>query len=372
MSPRTPSPRLKRLEELSLADLEALRLILRGDSVVDWHRLSFASEAEAESYVSAQELDLGDPGDVERLRAIQDEAIDYLRANFAFHIPRPIAEASLVELCMMASGKGHRQVCACTVLKVMHIIHHLDARELLFQLPMSSQELFAAVQQKVYRIVGNMLAAGLPITEVIGGSKNRESLLTKLLSKPETSAANVYDKLRFRIVARSVDDLLPILQVMTQELFPFSYVIPGQSTNTIFHFRKYCKSNPQLAAFIPQFQEGIDDEFTPSGNSFSAADYRIMHFVVDMPVRLPTEFLMTLPPMAQRLGPIVFVLCELQLVDQKTEVANERGEASHALYKERQKKAVIRRLKLGSREMRSPPPAPPPVAPPSRRKRSGS
>jgi len=38
--------------------------------------------------------------------------------------------------------------------------------------------------------------------------------------------------------------------------------------------------------------------------------------------------------------------------------ANELGDASHAKYKERQKKAVIRRLKLGVRELREPPRGP--------------
>ena len=41
---------------------------------------------------------------------------------------------------------------------------------------------------------------GLPIVEVIGGRKNKDSLYTKLLSKRETIAAQIYDKVRFRIV----------------------------------------------------------------------------------------------------------------------------------------------------------------------------
>jgi hypothetical protein len=31
--------RLKRLEEFTLSDLEAVALMLRGESVIDWHRL---------------------------------------------------------------------------------------------------------------------------------------------------------------------------------------------------------------------------------------------------------------------------------------------------------------------------------------------
>jgi hypothetical protein len=53
-------------------------------------------------------------------------------------------------------------------------------------------------------------------------------------------------------------------------------------------------------------------------------------------------------------GSIVFVLCEFQLVDETTEASNERGEASHERYKERQMQAVKRRLKIGTRALRSP------------------
>jgi hypothetical protein len=75
-------------------------------------------------------------------------------------------------------------------------------------------------------------------------------------------------------------------------------------------------------------------------------------------------------------------VCEFQVIDRETEQANEQGEASHAKYKDRQKKAVIRRLQLGMREMktavtspkplREEPPPPsvkkPPPDPPSTRK----
>jgi hypothetical protein len=44
---------------------------------------------------------------------------------------------------------------------------------------------------------------------------------------------------------------------------------------------------------------------------------------------------------------VIFVICEFQIVDRDTEAHNEIGDASHAKYKERQKKAVMRRLQLG-------------------------
>jgi hypothetical protein len=105
---------------------------------------------------------------------------------------------------------------------------------------------------------------------------------------------------------------------------------------------------------IKDFQTGVDDAFTPSDNLFSDESYRVIHFVVDLPIRLPEETLELAPPAAWSLGGIVFVLCEFQIVDQATEQRNEQGNASHEKYKERQKHAVKRRLKIGVRPLRDP------------------
>jgi uncharacterized protein (TIGR04562 family) len=43
----------------------------------------------------------------------------------------------------------------------------------------------------------------------------------------------------------------------------------------------------------------------------------------------------------------VFVQTEFQIIDRGSEQDNELGEASHAAYKDRQKDAVMHRLKVG-------------------------
>ncbi|MBX3231562.1 MAG: TIGR04552 family protein [Labilithrix sp.] len=373
---------LKELDEFTLADLEAVRLVLRGDSVVDWHRLNFADEEEVRDFLRAQEFHPDEPADRARMNAIKSEAINYLRRHFEYPIPKPVEQASIEDLFLLATGRGHRQTCACTILKCTHIIHHLDGRELLFMLPMSDAEIFHLVEEKVYRVIGSMLAEGFPITEFVGGRKNKDSLYTKLLSKREAVSAQIFDKLRFRIVCREREDIFPVLQYLTKKLFPFNYVIPGQSINSMFNFKRYCQQNRHLKGFLSEMQAGADEELTPTDNIFSADNYHVIHYVVDMPVRLPRKLLERAPQQAWALGPVVFVICEFQVIDRATEASNEQGEASHAKYKDRQKKAVIRRLQLGMREMRTPPrrddvvrsdsvpppspqpvsPAPPPVA----------
>lgn len=345
-----PAHEFRSLEGFSLADLEGIRILLRGGSVIDWHRLNFATEAEARELVAAQEFRLDDAADRARIESVKNSAISYLRRNFDFPIPKPVAQLDLVGLLMLASGKGHRQLCACTILKLMHIIHHLEARELLFMLPVSDQEIFHLVEEKVYRVIGGMLARGFPILEFIGGRKNKDSLYTKLLSKQEVLAAQIYDKVRFRIVTRVPDDIFPTLNYLTRHVFPFNYVIPGQSTNTLFHFRSYCDAHPHLRGLLPQLQMPLDAEdlLSKLDNRFTSSSYRVTHFVVDLPLRVSRELLAEAPPAAWTLGPVVFAQTEFQVIDRETEQQNELGEASHSAYKDRQRGAVMRRLKLGT------------------------
>ncbi|MGH7271232.1 MAG: TIGR04552 family protein [Polyangiaceae bacterium] len=340
--------RLKALSELSLADLESLRLILHGDSVIDWRRLDFETEADAREFLVSQELTPDDPVDNARMEYVKAEAIAYLRRQFDYPIPRPVEQSTVPQLLMLAGGRGHRAMCACTILKCMHIIHHLDGRELLFLLPMSDQDVFHVVEEKVYRVIGAMLAGGFPIIEFVGGRKNKDSLVTKLLSKQETIAAQIFDKLRFRVITRSRDDILPVLQYLTKRLFPFNYVVPGQSINTVLGFDSAVEKTP-LKPLLSQMQMrfGREEDAGQGDNQFSAHSYRIIHLVVDMPVRLPKRLTDHAPPAAAPLGNVIFVICEFQVVDRDTEAHNELGDASHDRYKERQKKAVMRRLQLG-------------------------
>jgi uncharacterized protein (TIGR04552 family) len=337
------------LEQFSLHDVEAIRTILRGDSVIDWQRMFLTDVASVDEFLRTHELNPDDAGDVARMEAIRDEAIEYLRRNFDYPIPRAVATQTVQQLMLAASGKGHRQVCACVILKVMHIIHHLAGRELLYMLPLSDAQVFQLVEEKVYRIIGGMMADGLPLTEFLGGRKNRDSLYTKLLSKTETIAAQIYDKLRFRVVTRTTDDVLPVLNYLSRRLFPYNYVIPAESKNTLVDPRAVAAQNPNFAQKLRSpLSHGRAAELSELvDNKFSAKSYRVIHFVVDLPVRIPREVLASAPPTARQLGGVVFVLTEFQLVDQESELRNTLGDASHEKYKERQRVAVRDRLRLG-------------------------
>jgi len=140
-----------------------------------------------------------------------------------------------------------------------------------------------------------------------------------------------------------------------QEILALAITLEEEDGRIYGEFAQSLKENyPATAKMLSEMQAGRDDDLTPTDNQFTADEYRIIHFIVDMPVRLPRRLLERAPPSARPLGPIIFVICEFQVIDRETESSNERGEASHAKYKERQKRAVMRRLQLGMREMKVP------------------
>ena len=234
-------------------ELEVVRHVLAGDSVVDWRGLEFASHADVDAVLRLNKLD--------------------------WHSPR-------------------------------------DARYLKHLLAESVHFLVEALRQ-----------TGFPVVSFAGGEKSREALVLKLLAKRETLAAQVYDKIRFRLVVEEVDDIPAIVLHLTQHLFPFNYVIPGQSQNEI--------------VAIPSAESDSNDR---PMNESSGPTYKHLDFVVDLPLRIDPFASLEQTPELERLGSVVYAMVEFQVVDRKNALANESGQNSHDAYKERQKERVLERL----------------------------
>ena len=58
--------------------------MLRGESVIDWHRLDVSTPEEARELIQAQELSPDDARDRERMEQLKADAISYLRRHFEF------------------------------------------------------------------------------------------------------------------------------------------------------------------------------------------------------------------------------------------------------------------------------------------------
>ncbi len=353
---RVPSPArssLLPLRRMSVAELEPVRLILRGGSVIDWRRLNYRSREEVDHLLRLNLFDLADPRDERRLRAILSQAVDYLRTAFGYRVATPVAEpADVRELFLLASGAAephkYRRI-ACVVLKVMHVIHHLEARELLFRTSVREADLAERVDRRVKAEAQRMRELGFPVVEFQGNLKSRHSLVTKLTAKRETVAAQIFDRVRYRVVTEKKDQIAPVIWHLTETLFPFHHVVPGQTQNNLVRFRQMVTSHPRAAELMGELQLPLDLEGNDPKlpNEFSARGYRMLNFVVDLPVRIDDLLPAEEGPDVEDLGRVVFSKVEFQVLDAATARANEEGEASHERYKKRQLKKVLRRLSRG-------------------------
>src|SRR5580658_3233305 len=79
------------LADTSLADLEGIRLLLGGQSVIDWHGLAFSSPAEVERFLRVNEINPRDPMDMQLLEALRGEAVEYLTRHLDYRVPEEVA-----------------------------------------------------------------------------------------------------------------------------------------------------------------------------------------------------------------------------------------------------------------------------------------
>lgn len=336
---------------IDLADLDVIRLILRGNSVIDWHRAHFPDRAAVDRFFALHLVDMADPEDVRRVSYVHRQAVNYLHEHLGLGFPEDLAHpADVRDVFVAASWTGgfrRKQILACVILKLMHVIHHMEAAELRFQTPLSEADVLDLAERRIRLAAERMRESGFPLVAFYGSRKTRNSVITKLLAKKENTAVTIFDKLRFRIVTRDRAHVVPALAWLTRHLFPFNFVIPGQSHNSLLHLGELL-SQPPFDALREGLQSLTDDDadLSPEDNPFSGGSYRMINFIVDFPVRVDH-----LVPMRHGalLGRTVLALVEFQVVDEATAEANEQGENAHDRYKERQRAIVERRLKRGRR-----------------------
>ena len=226
------------------------------------------------------------------------------------------------DLFLVASSHGPHQKWACVVLKVMHIIHHINGRQALLKISVSDEIIFREIELKVMQVVEQLRAAGAPLAECEWSRKPRDSQITKLLAKRSTLAASIYDKLRFRLIVPQPEDLVPMLATLTRQLIPFNYVVPGESREPA--------RRPRDGGARPRGARGGGPDSgrtrLPTAmpyNEFSGPEYRIVNFVADLPLRL--ERLLPRTETPPDIGHVVFVLTEFQIADKETAQRNESG-----------------------------------------------
>jgi uncharacterized protein (TIGR04552 family) len=332
--------------DVSPADVQAVRLLLGDGSVVDWRRLFYRDRDEVARFLAVNGYRLDVPEELARIVDLHARSVSFVEETFDMEIPPRIRRpADVTELFLLAShGRRWEQRAACVVLKMMHVINHLEAKRLSYHLSVSEHALFEAANQSVDACIKAMGDEGLGILRYDPSTKTEHSLLTKLISKPQVTAAQIFDKLRFRLTLYSRHDIVPVIQWLTRKLFPFNHVVAGETHNTILSEEEIFRVlDAQLSEPLPSWRDTTELDPVPF-NPATSRLFNMVSFVVELPVRIddlcdPA----TRAPFAH-LGHLVLVPLEFQVFDEDTAEANRRGEANHNAYKNRQLSVVAQRL----------------------------
>jgi len=137
---------------------------------------------------------------------------------------------------------------------------------------------------------------------------------------------------------------------LQQHLFPFNYVIPGESHNNLLRFETMMRHLSRKEPSSNGIEKEDDASFEETGNSFSGSSYQVINFIVDLPIRADN---LVNYDFTEEVGRELFVMTEFQIVDKETAISNEKGDAAHDLYKERQQEQVRRRLREGQLSRRN-------------------
>ena len=70
--------------DLTFGDVERVRLVLRGGTVIDWRRMNVSSIEDCNELLRVNEFNPEDQRDAVHLSDIHRKAIDYLERNFGF------------------------------------------------------------------------------------------------------------------------------------------------------------------------------------------------------------------------------------------------------------------------------------------------
>jgi uncharacterized protein (TIGR04552 family) len=317
-----------------------LKLVLDGKSLLDWDRMYFEKREDVIAYLLVNEFDVNLKNDLKRLSFVYKNSIDYLKDVYGIKIPKSFYKKDIIDVMLLTSfpNKGRDFDIAFAILKVMNIINHVDSQELISKLSIESKIIIDKVKKKVMNHIEFMQKSeDFPDFTFEWSVKTRESIVSKFLTKKRGFQARIFDRVRFRMVTETKQDILPILYHLFGKLFSANNLIPTETKNTLLTINdKIDLDNP--SSIIIDKKDGLKD------NQFSGETYRVLNFIIDIPVRVDDIIVLPNDISFANHAYILYILTEVQILDKITAKNNEKGDNSHDLYKERQKKAILKRL----------------------------
>ena len=349
---------------------QGLQSMIGGVSVLDAPRLSVRNRDQGEEFVKSYGF-CWDNGDDRRvIHSFFRQAVNFIQEKF-------IEEENLSEffkvsqvedvrdLLVAASNRDNPdreklQKRACAVLKVMHLIAHLN------------NDIYFIFDKEIRNQILNPIKA-LVVEDSLQGAiflqsedekirlnkfefkptKDQSSGIIKLLAKKGLVALNILDRIGVRFVAKNTFDIFQVIRfLVNNSLVSYPHCIVNESINTVFPTNLFLETMDTLRAKFLKLnsreiseilnkklkESGDQVDFQNKENIFTDPDYKFVKFISRKLISVGLQRGKTTEKFH------FFYPFEVQVMSYETYLKNMRGPLSHEEYKKRQEKAARRRL----------------------------
>lgn len=390
-------------------DWELLDVVIGGRSALDtkYFIASLQSAKEVEDFLINYGVDPTQPVSQAELFGNYQEALQFTRRYFLkegnpdgldITIPHSFLMITDVrDLFLMSTGNfpncsQEDRLWAEIILKIMHTILHVDKDLRSNYFSIIQTQIFDRFYKFLSRDDNDKLqfldpnsGESISIQEFETKSKKtRDSVIIKLLHKPENVAEELFDRIGVRIVTHNKFDIVKVIRFLlkTNVVIPHN-VKPSRSVNTIFNLEQFQKKHRRLVKeairkeyteeeFVERLSKSLErqaEEKTKEEderNPHSSKAYQSLQFTCRQLIKYRNPFVAEFSEirkfakdrekdeLAQKILGLdmslisrdtrFFYPYEVQILDNDSYMINTEGEASHKEYKKGQINSVITRL----------------------------
>lgn len=337
-----------------------LRSIIAGASAIDLEGLAFGDRRHAEGFLAAYGYDPRTPPRRAELEVIRAKSLGFLREELlqdepTLNFPDHIAEAEVADLLVMVSQPESTEDSqwACALLRVMHAYAHSRNDPFERHHEHIRRQILDRIERHLYRHEDDSLFLGrgqdaVPLVGYVAkAAKSPHRIVMKLLHKPGNLGESIHDRMGVRLITHDLMDVMLVVRYLrVHNVVVFANVAPDRSRNTLLNVDDFQMALDQISgearavteAELREVVNATRQTLDGGTNSRSGKDYRAIHFTV----RQLVDF-----PVGDGESMRIFFPFEVQVMDHEAYQHLEAGEAAHAEYAERQRKAVKRRVLRG-------------------------
>ncbi len=391
---------------------DVLDVIVGGKSSLDSPNVfQISILEEADRFIQSYGYDLENPIENAEILGNFHESLNFIRKYFLhpgnsdglkIEIPRKVLELTDVrELLLFASFSKRGQTqdpqgltlqnWACSLLKVMHTISHIDKDLRSPYFSDIQKQIFDRFYKLVHRDTEGHLYLGEKDDDPLRvdltafetkPKKSRDSIILKLLHKPENVAEDIFDRVGIRLITPTTLGALRVVKYLKDKMVIIpSNIKPSRSRNTLLDTEEFrirlsevLKKLPEEGAQEKQLamhlEEALLNPRVSPSNPHSSEFYRAIQFTCRQLIKLKNpmyEVLRDLRNTVKETSPNVELLkildrvdpksiqkevrffypYEVQIVDQKSAEENEKGRSAHSEYKRAQVITAMKRVMGG-------------------------